>query len=83
MEYLAEISWNAGVLTTDDLVFQGNAEGDFCAYDAETGEKLWSFPLETGIIASPITYEVDGVQYVSILVGWGGVRYLGKIYGTN
>lgn len=66
-------SWNAGVLTTDDLVFQGNAEGEFSAYDAVSGEKVWSFPLETGIIASPITYEVDGVQYISILVGWGGV----------
>lgn len=66
-------SWNAGVLTTDELVFQGNAEGEFSAYDAHTGEKRWSYPLETGIVASPITYEVDGVQYVSILVGWGGV----------
>ncbi|MDH3245750.1 MAG: PQQ-dependent dehydrogenase, methanol/ethanol family [Saprospiraceae bacterium] len=66
-------SWNAGVLTTDDLVFQGNAEGEFCAYDAAMGDKLWSYSLETGIVASPITYEVDGVQYVSILVGWGGV----------
>ena len=66
-------SWNAGVLTTDELIFQGNAEGDFNAYDANTGQKIWSFPLKTGIIASPVTYEVDGVQYVSILVGWGGV----------
>ena len=66
-------SWNAGVLSTDDLVFQGNAEGEFSAYDASTGEKVWSYPLETGIIAPPITYEVDGVQYISILVGWGGV----------
>ena len=66
-------SWNAGVLTTGDLIFQGNAEGEFNAYDAESGEKIWSFPLKTGIIASPVTYEVDGVQYVSILVGWGGV----------
>ena len=66
-------SWNAGVLTTDDLVFQGNAEGEFAAYDARTGEKRWSYPLETGIVAAPITFEVDGVQYVSILVGWGGV----------
>ncbi len=69
-------SWNAGVLTTDDLVFQGNAEGEFSAYDASTGNKVWSYPLETGIIASPITYEVDGVQYISILVGWGGVMGL-------
>ncbi len=69
-------SWNAGVLTTDDLVFQGNAEGEFSAYDAYTGDTLWSYSLKTGIVASPISYEVDGVQYVSILVGWGGVMGL-------
>ena len=69
-------SWNAGVLTTDDLVFQGNAEGEFVAFDASTGTKLWSTQLNTGIIGSPITYEVDGSQYVSILVGWGGVMGL-------
>lgn len=65
--------WNAGVLATNDFVFQGTAEGDFIAYDAESGKKVWSFPLETGIIAAPITYEIDGTQYVSIAVGWGGV----------
>lgn len=69
-------SWNAGVLTTDDLVFQGNAKGEFSAYDALTGDELWSYPLQTGIVASPITYEVDGIQYISILVGWGGVMGL-------
>ncbi|MCL4124231.1 UNVERIFIED_CONTAM: hypothetical protein GTU68_048344 [Idotea baltica] len=71
-------SWNAGVLTTDEFVFQGNAEGDFSAYDAQTGKQVWSYPLESGIIASPITYEVDGEQYVSILVGFGGVLGLYK-----
>ena len=65
-------SWNAGVLTTDELVFQGNAEGNFVAYDARTGEKLWEVSLETGIVASPITYMIDDVQYISIAVGWGG-----------
>ena len=65
--------WNAGVLATNDFVFQGTAEGDFVAFDARTGEKVWSFPLETGIIAAPITYEIDGVQYITIGVGWGGV----------
>ncbi len=69
-------SWNAGVLSTQDLVFQGNAEGEFNAYDTSTGKKLWTYPLHTGIIASPITYEIDGEQYVSILVGWGGVMGL-------
>lgn len=66
-------NWNAGVLTTDDLVFQGNAEGEFAAYDASTGDKLWSYQLKSGIIASPVTYEINGMQYVSILVGWGGI----------
>ena len=66
-------AWNSGVLTTSDFVFKGNGEGEFSAYDASTGEKKWSYPLKTGIVASPITYQVDGIQYVSILVGWGGV----------
>ncbi len=71
-------SWNAGVLTTDDLVFQGTAEGDFVAYDAKTGEKIWKTSLETGIVAAPITYMVDDIQYISIAVGWGGAWGLGN-----
>lgn len=66
-------SWNAGVLSTKDLVFQGNAEGEFVAFRATDGEKTWSYPLGSGIVATPITYEIDGKQYISILVGWGGV----------
>lgn len=63
--------WNSGVLTTSDLVFQGTAEGDFNALDARTGKVLWTKNLGTGIVAPPITYLVDGVQYVTIAVGWG------------
>ncbi len=65
--------WNAGVLATRELVFQGNAAGDLVAYDAQNGKKLWSYALETGIIAPPVTYEVDGIQYLTVAVGWGGV----------
>jgi len=65
-------SWNGGVLSTSDLVFQGTGEGDLVAYEATTGKQLWSFPLQTGIVASPITYMVDGVQYITIVAGWGG-----------
>ncbi len=65
--------WDAGVLTTSDLVFQGNAQGKFSAYDAKTGQKLWETDLKSGIIAPPVTYLVDGVQYVTVAVGWGGV----------
>ncbi|MGC4395313.1 PQQ-dependent dehydrogenase, methanol/ethanol family [Hydrogenophaga sp. T2] len=66
--------WNGGTLTTaGNLVFQGTADGRFIAYNATSGEKLWETPTGTGVIAAPTTYMVDGKQYVSIAVGWGGV----------
>ena len=65
--------WNGGLLATGgDLVFQGNSSSEFAAYNAGTGEKLWSFAAQTGIVAPPITYTVDGEQYVAVLAGWGG-----------
>lgn len=66
-------SWNGGVLTTaGNLVFQGRADGMFAAYAADNGELLWEFPVYTGIIAPPVTYAVDGEQYVAVMAGWGG-----------
>jgi len=71
--------WNGGTLATaGNLVFQGTADGRLIAYNAKTGEKLWESPLGTGAVAAPNTYEVDGVQYVSIAVGWGGVYGLAQ-----
>jgi quinohemoprotein ethanol dehydrogenase len=71
-EYVAP--WNGGTLTTaGNLVFEGTADGRFCAYNAKTGEKLWETPTGTGVVAGPVTYMVDGKQYVSVAVGWGGV----------
>jgi quinohemoprotein ethanol dehydrogenase len=65
--------WNGGTLATaGNLVFQGTAEGDFIAYNAATGERLWSAYAGTGIVAPPITYAIDGKQYVSVMAGWGG-----------
>ncbi len=65
--------WNGGTLTTaGNLVFQGTADARFIAYDARNGNKLWESPTGTGVIAAPATYMVDGKQYVSIAVGWGG-----------
>ena len=65
--------WNGGTLATaGNLVFQGTAAGDFIAYHAATGEKLWSSWATTGIVAPPITYMIDGKQYVSVMAGWGG-----------
>jgi quinohemoprotein ethanol dehydrogenase len=72
VEYVAP--WNGGTLTTSgNLVFQGTADGRFIAYNATSGEKLWESPVGTGVVAAPATYTIDGVQYVSIAVGWGGV----------
>jgi len=66
--------WNGGVLTTaSGLVFQGNGERQLVAYGAADGERLWSVDTGTGIVAPPITYQIDGVQYVAVLAGWGGV----------
>ncbi|MHB0790130.1 PQQ-dependent dehydrogenase, methanol/ethanol family [Bradyrhizobium sp. 5.13L] len=65
--------WNGGTMTTaGNLVFQGTADGRFIAYDAARGNKLWETPTGTGVMAAASTYMVDGVQYVSVAVGWGG-----------
>ncbi len=65
--------WNAGIMSTaGGLVFQGAAEGKFVAYDAANGKVLWEYKTTNGVIAAPSTYEIDGEQYVAILVGYGG-----------
>lgn len=58
--------------TAGGLVFQGQIDGKFLAHDAATGETLWTYDLGVGTQAPPITYQVDGKQYVSILAGWAG-----------
>jgi len=66
--------WNGGTLTTaGNLVFEGTAGGNFEAYRADNGQKLWSFPAQTGVMAGPVTYASGGEQYVAVLAGWGGV----------
>ena len=68
---------SGGVLSTrGGLVFQGRADGKFQAHDASTGETLWSSDMGVGTQAPPITYEVDGKQYVSVLAGWAGGQML-------
>jgi quinohemoprotein ethanol dehydrogenase len=64
--------WPGGTAATAGrLVFQGQADGLFAAYDAQTGKKLWSFDAGAPVIAPPITYEAGGKQYVTVLVGFG------------
>ena len=63
----------AGVLATKNgLLFTGDQLGNFMAVDADNGKQLWRFQTGSGINASPITYELDGKQYVAILSGLGG-----------
>ena len=68
------VPWNGGTLSTaGNLVFQGNGEGFFGAYNASTGEKLWEKYVSSGVVAAPVTYAIDDEQYVSVAVGWGGI----------
>lgn len=65
--------WNGGILSTaGNLVLQGNAAGEFVVYNATDGSQLWSMDAQTGIVAPPMTYRVDGTQYIAVLAGWGG-----------
>lgn len=66
--------WGGGLLATaGNLLFQGQPSGEFSAYDTRDGRKLWSFDAQTGVAAAPITFSVDGDQFVTIMVGWGSV----------
>lgn len=66
--------WNGGLLATGgDLIFQGLATGDFGAYDARTGERLFGASLQSAVMAPPISYAVNGKQYIAVEVGWGGI----------
>lgn len=58
--------------TAGDLVFAGEPTGEFNALDARTGEQLWQFQTGSGHHSSPISYSVDGRQYIAAPVGWGG-----------
>ncbi|GBF58733.1 quinohemoprotein alcohol dehydrogenase ADH IIB [Candidatus Phycosocius bacilliformis] len=65
--------WNSGILATaGGLVFQGTSEGFLEAFNAADGTKVWSYETQNGIIAPPMTYKIDGEQYVAVMVGYGG-----------
>ena len=64
---------SGGTLTTaGNLVFQGRGDGKFIAYRATDGKPLWEFDTGVGISAGPMTYSVNGTQYVAVMAGWGG-----------
>ena len=65
---------NGGTLATaGGLVFQGTADDKLIAYDARNGAELWSANTQSGVLAPPVTYSIDGEQYVAVVVGWGAV----------
>lgn len=68
-----DVLGNSGLLSTGGgLVFQGSADGVFHAYRTDNGEELWSQEVGDAILGGPVTYELDGEQYVLALAGQGG-----------
>jgi len=69
-----EVYGSSGILATaGNLIFSGNHNGEFNAYNAKTGEKLWSAPTQARVVAAASTYLVDGQQHVALLVGARGL----------
>jgi alcohol dehydrogenase (cytochrome c) len=62
-------NYSGALATAGNLVFMGHADGTFSAHDAKTLQELWSVNIGTGINAPPITYSVNGKQYVAVLAG--------------
>ncbi|HLB31806.1 MAG TPA: PQQ-dependent dehydrogenase, methanol/ethanol family [Gammaproteobacteria bacterium] len=69
-----EEAWNGGILTTaGNLLIQGKGAGEFVIYRADNGERLWSTDAQSGVLAGPVSYTVNGEQYIAVAAGWGGI----------
>jgi PQQ-dependent dehydrogenase (methanol/ethanol family) len=66
------VEGGGALATAGNLVFQGRADGILASYRATDGRELWQFAAGTGIEAPPVTFIQDGVQYVTVMAGWGG-----------
>jgi len=76
-EVPSDIPRFSGVLSTaGGVVFSGRLTGEFEAFDAKSGKKLWQFKMGSGVEGQPVTWEQDGVQYVAVTSGIGGVYSL-------
>ncbi len=70
--YAKSPNWGSMLATGGDLVFSGGTNDRmFHAFDAESGELLWEFPTNSGIIGPPTSFEIDGKQYIAVQSGWG------------
>jgi quinohemoprotein ethanol dehydrogenase len=63
---------NGGVLVSGDLVVEGTTRQTLAIFRASDGKPLWEFPTQSAPVAGPITYLLDGVQYIAVNAGWGG-----------
>ena len=80
-----EVALNGGVLSTaGNLVFQGTGSGEFRAYAADTGKQLWQIDVQRSVQAPPVTYMLDGDQYVLLPTGGGGIaRQMAPLFGNR
>ena len=62
-------NYSGALATAGNLVFLGMPDGTFSAYDAKTLKEVWSFNVGTGINAPPISFSVNGKQYIAVLAG--------------
>src|SRR6201987_6237249 len=62
-------TWSGVLSTAGGLVFTGDAEGNFIARDASSGKALWHFQTGGAVYAAPVTFALDGKQYVAIAAG--------------
>jgi quinohemoprotein ethanol dehydrogenase len=76
--------WDGGILSTaGNLVFQGQANGELCAYSADRGRLLTCIPTGSHLGGAPIAYSVGGVQYIAVQAGYGGVAIYAPIPPTS
>lgn len=64
--------WGGVLATKGNLVFYGTPEGYLLGLNAKTGEEVYKFNTGSGIVGSPVTWEQDGEQFLSVVSGWGG-----------
>jgi alcohol dehydrogenase (cytochrome c) len=71
--YAKSPNWGAMLATAGGVVFSGGTnDRHFHAFNASTGELLWEFPTNSGILAPPTSFTIDGKQYIAVHSGWGG-----------
>lgn len=72
-DYAKSVNWGSMLVTAGGVVFSGGTtDRKMHAFDAQTGKLLWEFPTNSGILAPPTSFTIDGKQYIAILSGWGG-----------